>query len=136
MLSLNIFEKSKKEDLNLNKSASTFADSPFSVESATEKKLLKIKSDIEENVKRILSGEFNKDNDDENEMHGRQGGPGGPGGPMGMNNMNANMRGFPQGSDVSPYRSKYELFKMVGFLLLNISGLLFFRQVSYRIVRK
>jgi len=119
MLSLNIFEKNQVTDLN--KSNSTIG-SPKD-ELHNESQLKKIKNEIEEQVNKIITGQYDLsqqyEESDEDHRIGR--GRGGPG-------------GLPQ-NQVNPYQTRMESFKarfkMLGYFLFHITGLLIMRRLSY-----
>ncbi len=133
MLSLNILEKSKKSDLN--NTNSTRADSPLQqIEPDMEKKLINAKIEVEEEVYKILSGQYNNQLTEENEFG--QGMPGmgsgmmrsGPGGPGGV----------PQ-DYIRPYQSRYEALKarlkILGLFVFHLGGILLLRGLSYRLTK-
>ena len=125
MLSLNILEK---HETDLNKTNSTIEYSPSERVGTiiNDDVLKKIKMQIDEEVTKILNGHYEtrEVNEEQDEM-----GMGGMmrGGPQG---------GFP-GNQTRPYSSNMEAFRaritIFGFFLLNMTGLLFLRRLSYRI---
>jgi len=130
MLSLNIFVRNKD---NLNKTSSTIENSPNSPsqeESKKEEDLKKVRSSIDDQVNKIMSGHYENQNNEENEE----------GGEMGMGGM---MRGGPgpQGyqNQVRPYQNKMEAFKarlkIFGLFVFHITGLYFLRRFSYNIAK-
>ena len=132
MLSLNIHEKHKINEITTNETTILDNNVNASTETETEKRHIKIKNEIDDNVKRILSGEFNHMEQEPDDM--QQGG--GMRGIPGM--MGPKQGGFPGGS-VQPYRTRLEALKagikVFGVFVMHVSGLLFIRQLSYRFSR-
>ena len=127
MLSLNILEK-HETDLNKTNSTIEFSPSDRVGTILNDDVLKKIKSQIDEEVTKILNGEYESKEPDQ--AHDE----------MGMGGM---MRGGPQGgfpgNQPRPYSTKLEAFKarfkIFGFFLLNMTGLLFLRRLSYGITK-
>ena len=128
MLSLNIFGKSKK--MRGCESNGTIPDSPVADEtkiSYYSQKITKINEEIEDNVRKILSGEFNEKREDQDNNVMEDMGSGGM--------MNSHSGGFSHQNHMRPLQTKLQFLKSVALFFFHISGLLLIRHMSYRILK-